>query len=126
MERTLIYFTLVDYIQTAGTAEKEHAHDVVIYHSSQLVHCAADVKEFVQTDGCICEALFSNFSSSVLPVQQLHGCCFNCAAHCNCQQENCEEPTGGEHKNSNVKEHAFILEERKTFKQALKEEKAQH
>lgn len=124
--------SLVDYIQAAGRAGRngEHAHDVVIYHGNQLAQCAADVKEFVRTDGCIREALFRNFSANVHPVQPLHECCSNCAAHCNCQQENCEEPlpflkpTGGEQENSNIKERAVTSEERKTFQQALMEEKA--
>lgn len=124
--------SLVDYIQAAGRAGRngEHAHDVVIYHGNQLAQCAADVKEFVRTDGCIREALFKNFSSNVHPVQPLHECCSNCATHCNCQQENCKEPlpfskpTGRQQENSNVKERAVTSEERKTFKQALMEEKA--
>lgn len=104
--------------------------NVVIYHGNQLAQCAADVKEFVRTDGCIREALFKNFSSNVHPVQPLRECCSNCAAHCNCQQEHCKKPlpfskpTGGEQENSNVKERAVTSEERKTFKQALMEEKA--
>ena len=124
--------SLVDYIQAAGRAGRngERAHDVVIYHGNQLAQCAVDVKEFVPTDGCIREALFRNFSSNVLRVQPLHDCCSNCAAHCNCQQENCEEllpflkPTGGEEENLNLRESDVTSEERKTFKKALMEEKA--
>ena len=101
----------------------DHAHDVVIYHGNQLAQCA----EFDRTDGCIRETLFRNFSSNVHPVQPLHHCCSNCAAHCKCQQENCEEPlaffksTGGEQENSSIKEGAVTSEERTTFKEALME-----
>ena len=124
--------SLVDYIQAAGRAGRNgvRAHDIEIYHGNQLAQCAADAKEFVRTDGCIRKALFRNFSSNVLPVQPLHDCCSNCAAHCNCQQENCEEPlpflkpTGGEEENLNVREHDVTSDERKTFKEALMEEKA--
>ena len=77
--------------------------------------------------GVFARHFFRNFSSNVLRVKPLHDCCSNCAAHCNCQQENCEEPlpflkpTGGEEENLNVRERDVTSEERKTFKEALME-----
>ena len=94
MLNTLLMHALNNYqLKTsAGRVGRngEHAHDEVVCHGNQLAQCDPSIKEFVETSGCIWEALFKHFNCDAQPRKPLHCFCSNYAVNCTCDQESCK------------------------------------
>ncbi|CAB3979811.1 Hypothetical predicted protein [Paramuricea clavata] len=80
---------ILEQHQEIGRAGRDElqSHARIIYHGQQLSYCEESVKDFVKTESCLRVAGYKVLDDRIQPLQQLHLCCKNCSALCDCQEE---------------------------------------
>ena len=85
--RRVVHFcpskTVESYVQECGRAGN--------YNGLLSVHCDGDMKQYLETDGCLRQCLMANFGYKVdhSKINLMHECCYSCMQNCKCGNSIC-------------------------------------
>jgi len=81
------------YVQESGRGGKDGmpAVCILLYNGILSNHCDQDIKDYCKTNQCRRNTLFAPFGERPKDVIPKHNCCDNCALHCSCGSEDCQD-----------------------------------